>query len=484
MSQNTESNKSDPNRSGSGWSEILSGQYAVYTLLLTMGTILFAVNSFVVSTIMPSIAAEIGGMQYYSWSFSLFAVGSVIGGASAGPMRDALGDRTSYAGAGLMMVIGLVGAALADDMLVLVFWRFFQGLGGGAIVAQSYGMVGSMYPAHLRGRILSVISTVWGVATLIGPGFGAIFAELGNWRGAFWGLGVLSILITLAAWKIIQSTEGHGKLSAIPYRRLILLGSSVLLLSLTSQVDDNLMRGLLIAASVILAVFVFRLDARAEKPMLPRKALDIFSTMGMAYWAMLLSTVILIFLNVYSTLYLQVLHGASPLVAAYLAAIMSFAWTTGAFIVATWTGQRELISILSGMILMLIGTIGLALFVTSGPVLYLSFAFFAIGFGTGLFNNPLIQRAIAAADDDERHIAGAAVQTIRTVAFAFGGALAGLIATMGGLGPVARPEPETLAHAMNWVYGVNVIFAVAALMVTIPLILQARRQIAEKLAAE
>ena len=64
--------------------------------------------------------------------------------------------------------------------------------------------------------------------------------------------------------------------------------------------------------------------------------------------------------------------------------------------------QRELISILSGMILMLIGTIGLALFVTSGPVLYLSFAFFAIGFGTGLFNNPLIQRAIAAATSSTR----------------------------------------------------------------------------------
>jgi MFS family permease len=444
-----------------------------------MGTILFAVNSFVVSTIMPSIAAEIGGMQYYSWSFSLFAVGSVIGGASAGPVREALGDKLAYSGAGLLMVIGLVGAALADDMLVLVFWRFFQGLGGGAIVAQSYGMVGSMYPAQLRGRILSVISTVWGVATLIGPGFGAIFAELGNWRGAFWGLGVLSILITVAAWKIIRGTEGHGKLSALPYRRLILLGGSVLLLSLTSQVDDNIMRGLLIAASVILAVVVFRLDARAEITMLPRKAMDIFSAMGMAYWAMLLSTVILIFLNVYSTLYLQVLHGASPLVAAYLAAIMSFAWTIGAIVVAAWTGQRELMAILSGMILLVVGTVGLALFVTSGPILYLAVAFFAIGFGTGLFNNPLIQRAIAAAGDDERHIAGAAVQTIRTVAFAFGAALAGLIATMGGLGPVAKPAPDILAHAMNWVYGINVIFAVAALMVTVPLILQARRLIAE-----
>jgi MFS family permease len=207
--------------------------------------------------------------------------------------------------------------------------------------------------------------------------------------------------------------------------------------------------------------------------------MDIFSIMGMAYWAMLLSTVILIFLNVYSTLYLQVLHGASPLVAAYLAAIMSFAWTIGAIVVATWTGHRELVAILSGMILLVIGSAGLALFVASGPILYLAFAFFAIGFGTGLFNNLLIQRAIAAAGDDESHIAGAAVQTIRTVAFAFGAALAGLIATMGGLGPVARPAPETLAHAMNWVYGINVIFAVAALVVTIPLILQARRLIAE-----
>ncbi|MFP6733577.1 MAG: MFS transporter [Rhodospirillales bacterium] len=472
MATNADTPESDAGRQAGGWSDILSGQLAVYTLLLTMGTILFAVNSFVVSTIMPSITAEIGGMQYYSWSFSLFAVGSVIGGASAGPVREALGDRMSYVGAGLIMVIGLAGAAVADDMLVLVFWRFFQGLGGGAILAQSYGLVGSMYPEHLRGRILSLISTAWGVATLIGPGFGGIFAELGIWRGAFWSLGGVSLLVTLAAWKIIRRTEGHGRLSAIPYRRLLLLGGSVLLLSLTSQVAENTMRGLLIAVSVLLAVLVFRLDSRAEKTMLPRKAMNMFVAMGMAYWAILLSTVVLIFLNVYSTLFLQVLHGASPLVAAYLAALMSLAWTGGAFIVATWTGRRELMAILLGMILMLIGTAGLALFVASGPIVYLSLAFMAIGFGTGLFNNPLIQRAIAAADDDERHIAGAAIQTIRTVAFSFGAALAGLIATIAGLGQV--PEPAILANAMNWVYGINVIFAVLALVVTVPLCIQAR----------
>ena len=91
-----------------------------------------------------------------------------------------------------------------------------------------------------------------------------------------------------------------------------------------------------------------------------------------------------------------------------------------------------------------------------------------------LWNLDILQEA--AADDDERHIAGAAVQTIRTVAFAFGAALAGLIATIAGLGQV--PEPAILARAMNWVYGINVIFAVLALGVTVPLCIQARRVIA------
>ena len=473
MSDRSEIPQADPGHQSGGWSDILTGQYAVYTLLLTLGTILFAVNTFVVTTIMPSIEAEIGGMRYYSWSFSLYAVGSVIGGASAGPVRDAIGDRVSYAGAGFMMLIGLVGAALANDMLVLVFWRFFQGLGGGAIGAQCYGLVGSMYPEPLRGRILSIISTAWGVATAIGPGIGGIFAEIGTWRGAFWCLGIVSLVITLAAWRILKGTGGHGEFSAMPFKRLLLLGSSVLLLSLTSQVGENAMRGMLIVISLSLAVLAFRIDSSAENSMLPRNAMVIFRQMGMAYWALLLSSIVLIFLSVYSTLFLQVLHGSPPLVAAYLAAIMSFAWTLGAFVVATWTGQREILAILTGMVVMLIGSLGLALFVSSGPVLYISAAFFLIGFGTGLFNNPLIQRAIAAAEEDERHIAGAAVQTIRTVAFAFGAALAGLIATVAGMERVAEAQP--LAQAMTWVYGVSVGFAVLALLVTIPLAIGTRR---------
>jgi MFS family permease len=455
------------------WADILSGRLAAYTLVLTLGTILFGLNLFVVSAIMPSIVADIGGMQYYSWSFSLFSVGSVIGAASAGPVREALGDRTSYAGAGLIMVIGLAGAAIADNMLLLVFWRFVQGIGGGAIAAQSYGLVGSMYPEQLRGRVLSLISTAWGVATLFGPGFGGFFAEIGYWPGAFWSLGVLSLAITIAAWAVIRPTEGHGKLSAIPYQRLVLLAVSVLVLSLTTEVDANWLRGILIALSALTATFAFRLDSRAEKNMFPRRAMNIAGQMGMAYWILFLATLVIVFLGVYTTLYLQVLHGSTPLAAAYLSAIMSFAWTGSALVVASWRGTRELAAIIFGLVLLVIGTVGVALFVTSGPVLYLSISFFLIGFGTGFYNNPVIQRAIAGAGEHERHIAGAAVQTIRTVSLSFGAAMAGLIAAMAGLKTV--PEPGVLAHAMNWVYSINIIFAVLALMVAVPLMISARR---------
>ncbi|NQV55987.1 MAG: MFS transporter, partial [Rhodospirillales bacterium] len=317
-------------------------------------------------------------------------------------------------------------------------------------------------------------STVWGVATLIGPGFGGIFAELGYWPGAFWALCALSLIVTVAAWKIIVPTIGHGDLKTIPYRRLALLAASVLTLSLTSNVDTNWARALLILFSAVLAIVAFRLDSRAEITMVPRRATSLAGQMGIAYWTLFLTTVVIVFLNVYATLFLQKLHGSTPLAAAYLSAIMSFAWTGGAFIVATWRGVLELVAIGLGLVILLIGAIGVALFVTSGPVLYLSIAFFLMGLGTGFFNNPLIQRAIAGAEEHERHIAGASVQTVRTLAIAFGASMAGIIAAIAGLG--TTPEPSILAHAMNWVFGINVIFAVLAILVCLPLLLSRRHR--------
>ncbi len=455
------------------WSGIVTGRLGVITFVLALGIMLFAVNQFIVATIMPTVVADLGGLDYYSWTFSLFAVGAIMGAASGGALRDAFGARRSYAGAGLVLGLGLVGAALATDMPTLVAFRLVQGIGGGAIASQAYGLVAILYPQNLRGRVLTVISTVWGVATVGGPGFGAFFAEPGLWRFAFWSLTPFTIIFACLVWRYVGGGSGHGRLSEMPYWRLALLGLAVLLMSATSLDVATWARFALVAAAVALAAYAMMRDARAERAMFPRQAALIMTEIGATYWIVFLVSVVLTFVNTYTTFYLQVLHGVSPFSAGYLYAIQSFMWTGAALIVAAVRAGREVTTIFVGLTLILISAVAIAIMVEPGPVLGLAIAIGICGAGIGCMNNPAIQRVIAVAPEEEKHIAGTSVQTVRNIGVSFGAAATGMVASLAGLTDGA--SRETVATAMQWVYGVNIVFAALALVVVTILILNRRR---------
>jgi len=456
------------------WAEILSGRYGLYTLLLNLGMILFAINQFVVATIMPTVVADLGGVDYYTWAFSLFAVGAIIGAASAGPVREAFGVRRSYTGAGLILAAGLAGAALATDMPTLVGFRLVQGIGGGVVASQAYGLVAVIFPQQLRGRVLTVVSTIWGVATVAGPAFGALFATPALWRGAFWSLVPLTLIFALMAWRYVDGGRGHGRLSQIPYWRLSLLALAVLLLSATSLAMPPWLRGGSIAGAVALVALAFVRDARAERTMFPRRATAVLTELGAAYWIIFLISIVLAFVNTYTTYYLQVLHGMAPFSAGYLFAIQSFMWTVGALMVAGLRGPWETASIGAGLVLILLSSLTVAAIVDTGPVGAIAVAIGCNGMAIGFINNPAIQRAIADAPEAEKHIAGTSVQTVRNIGVSFGAALSGTVAAAAGLTDAAGRE--TVAAAMRWVYGVNVMFAVMAVAMVVPLLVSRRRR--------
>lgn len=467
----TEAGDSAAEPSG-GWTEIFTGRNGVLTFVLTLGITLFAINQFVVATIMPTIVRELGGLDYYTWTFSLFAVGAIIGAASAGPFREALGARLSYAGAGIVLGIGLAGAASATDMPTLVVFRLIQGIGGGALSSHAYGLVATVFPAHLRGRVLAVISTVWGVATVGGPAFGGAFAEAGMWRGAFWSLAPFTVVFALLAWRHIEGPKGHGRLSQLPYWRLGLLGLSVLLISATSLTGSNGLRAILVVASLAIVAYVFRRDSRAERNMFPRRALAVCTELGAAYWVVLMVSVVLTFVNTYTTFYLQALHGISPFTAGYLFAIQSFMWTASALVVATVRRSLETALIVTGLVLILFASVGVALTVESGPVIAIAVSIGISGIGLGLMNNPTIQRIMSVASEAEKHVAGSSMQVFRNIGISFGAALSGMVAAAAGLSDGA--SRETVAVAMQWVYGANVMFAALAVVVVIPLVIRSR----------
>ena len=458
------------------WSELFHGRLGLYTVVLNLGTILFAVSNFVVIAIMPTAADEIGGLRLYAWVISLFSVGSVMGAAATGTFREAFGHRAAYVGAGVIFMVGLIGAALATNMETLVVWRFVQGLGGGALGSQAYALIAEMFPERLRGRALSVTSSSWGVALLLGPTFGGVFAEFGAWRGAFWTLAAAGLVFTVLAFRVVPTSEAIGRLKNFPVGRLALFAASILVLSLTSQVDGNGLRLVLALLSIAIAIIAFRRDAVAEGNLFPRRPMNINGELGAAFWSMMLSTGSVVFVNLYVTLYLQVLHGVSPLVASYLYAINSVAWTAAAFAVGTWGGRVEAPAIVVGQLLMCAGLVGIAVTVASGPVAIIAVFVAVFGTGIGLVANPLVQRAIAAAAPDERGRTGSSIQAIRTMGHAFGAALAGLVAAAAGLTDDA--PPAILAAAMQWVHSVGASLPLIALCVTMLLFVHGRRRLA------
>ena len=463
-----------PDEPKARWAEIVTGRYGLYTLSINLGIFMWAINNLVVAGVMPTVVADIGGMRLYSWTFALFSMGSVMGAASAGPLRDIFGGRFAYAGAGSLFCLGLIGAAMAPNMESLIATRFFQGLGGGAVSSLGYSMMATLYPERLRGRILAFTSTGWGIATSLGPGFGGVFAEYGLWREAFWGMIPLCLAFIVMALRIIPDARDGSSTPNFPFGRLLLIGSAVISLSASSQTDSLGLRIAFVATSIALAVVAFKIDGRAIRPMFPRKALRIFTETGALYWIMALNQGTVVMYATFQTLQLQVLHGVPPIVAAYLFMLSSLSWSIVAVLVATWRGRMETVAIILGSICLVIGTAGLAYYVVPGPV-YMIAVFIAIsGSGIGFMNNMLIQRAIRSVPYAEKSIAGSSTQAIRTMGVAFGAAAAGMIAVAGGM-KSETPTIETIAPAMQWVYGMDIVVAVAALIIAIGLIVTTKR---------
>lgn len=447
------------------WAEVLTGRYGIYTLILNLGITLFGTNQFVVATLMPTVVADLGGLDYYTWAFSLFAVGAIVGAAGAGPLRGAIGVRRAYVGAGLALAAGLAGSALATSMPSLVAWRFMQGIGGGAIASLAYSLVASIFPERLRSRELSIVSTIWGVATVGGPGFGGLFAAPGVWRGAFWSLTVLALMFAFLAWRFIENERGHGDWSKIPYERLALLAIAVLLLSATSLTRKTSVHLVLVIAAIATAGAAFAQDARADNNIFPRKVTVLTTEIGATYWIFFLVSVVLAFTNTYTTFYLQKLHGIAPFTAGYLFSIQSLVWTVSALFVADLRPKLLPLAVLAGLVLLLLASVAVAFTVISGPILVIAAALFVSGFGMGILNNPAIQHIMAVASNAERPLAGASVQAIRNIGISFGAAASGMVATTAGL---ADNVPfGVVAGAMQWVFGVNVVFAAAALAIAV-----------------
>ena len=430
---------------------MLSPVYAATFMGLGGGILLQAMNALLMSTVVPSAVAEIGGLAYMNWPTTGFLAVSVVGAAGGSLLRQAVGGQRAYAVAALLFTLGAAISAAAPTIWVLILGRMVQGAGGGLLSALAYMLVRVAFPEALWSRVFAMFNSMWGIAILLGPLVGGVFAGWGFWRGAFIVIAAMALGLAFAALTVFpkDKPEAQPHDASFPIGRLSLITLAILALSSAGPAEQMVFQGGLAALALALFALFIWWDRSTPARLLPRDAFSFNTATGLGLWALLLLMAANDPWAIYGPLLMQVLHGLDPLTAGYAVAIESIGWTLVAFAVVAVPQKWEALCLVAGPLVMGLGLLGIALGLAEAPFILLSIPIFLAGAGIGACYTFIAQRILSGAQAGDEAAAGASVATVQLVGLAIGGAAAGLIAN--GVGLKGEVNQASAVLASFWI---------------------------------
>ena len=413
--------------------------------LLCLGIWLNAADTLVTATIMPSVAREIGGYQYFGWSVAAYLTGSIVAGACSGKLSLALGLRQATALSGLVYAVGCAMSALAPEFVTFILGRLVQGLGAGAVVALCYVAITALFPERLWPRVYGAVAGVWGAATLLGPTLGGLFAAAGFWRGAFWLFVVQAIFFIAAVMVMLPAGKGDVGKGRIPSLQLVLLVVGVGLIGGAGVVAAPRLAAVLALGGVVGMAAMLAVNAKTHDRLLPKSAADLSTATGLGLLTIFSTEAAVIGFTVYGPAFIQARHHASPLLAGYVVGAIAAGWTLCAMLVGKVRAEKDGGFVRLGVGVILLGALASAWTVARGTMIETAAAFTVLGAGFGLAHAFIARRTIAGAPADEQAMASGAVPTAQLIGGATGaagvGAIANLLGFSHGIDPALAQSP-------------------------------------------
>jgi EmrB/QacA subfamily drug resistance transporter len=281
-----------------------------------LGMLLAASNQTVISTALPRIVADLGGLNLIPWVFTGYMVTSTTVVPVSGKLSDLYGRKPFFIGGIVIFMLSSVFGGLCQNMEQLIAVRIFQGLGGGMLLSSVFAIVGDLYAPEERGRYQGIFISMFGVASIIGPTMGGAITDFLNWRGIFY----MNFPFGVAALALVGPTfprlGRQGARVSIDYGGVAILTALLvcLLLALAWAGDvyawnSPEIAGLFTASAVLFVAFLI-VEARAEEPIVP---LHLFRSRVFAAGSLLtlLSGVTLTSVITFMPMYLQGVLGAS-----------------------------------------------------------------------------------------------------------------------------------------------------------------------------
>ena len=420
------------------WRELLGAKHVGTSVVLAGGVALYATNEFLTISLLPNTVAEIGGSRLYAWVTTLYLVGSVAAATMVNPMLLRVGPRSSYLmGLALFGVSSLV-CGMAPNMEILIAARALQGVAGGLLAGLGYAVINAALPRSLWTRASALVSAMWGVATVVGPATGGLFAQFGLWRWAFVAMAILTVLmamlvpIALAADRVDPSVAAPAM--KVPVWSLVLIGAAALAISV-AQIPHNFLAtvGLLAAGVVLVGLFVI-VDWRMRAAVLPP---SVFGP-GPLKWIYLTMAVLMVgaMVDTYVPLFGQRLAHLTPMAAGFLGAALAVGWSVSEIVSASVENPRTIAWVIAAAPVVVAAGLALGAVTqrqdaTVGSVALWTIALAVAGIGIGMAWPHLSVRAMDSVNNPaEGSAAAAAINTVQVISAAFGAGLAGVVVNM------------------------------------------------------
>ncbi|MFV8904821.1 MDR family MFS transporter [Serratia fonticola] len=446
-----------------------------------------AIEATIVATAMPTIIGDLGGFSLLGWVFSVYLLAQAITIPIYGRLADIYGRKPIFFFGATLFLLGSVLCGFSSNMYWLIAFRLLQGLGAGAIMPIATTVIGDIYSATERPKVMGYLSSVWGISAILGPLLGAFIVQHTSWALVFWvnlPIGLLAMYFLGRYLPELKQGRKHA-LDLAGTAWLTIFVAALLLSLLQAEMLGWWVIPLLALALVALNRLI-RQERRAPEPLFPlalwqNRVIVAGNIGGVVIGAAMMG------ISAFLPTFIQGVKGGTPLEAGTTLALMSIGWPLASML----SGRLMLLTsyrttALLGALLLAAGGFILLLLQPSGGLLWGRVAAFIIGVGMGLCNTTFLVSVQNAAHYSIRGIATACTVFTRMVGSAIGTAILGatlninlhlrLPQTVDPVQQLMEPEvrntmrPEALADlighvaaSMHWVFLVSALISLFAL---------------------